>query len=957
MEADQDAVARADLEVSELPGNVMEYVAAVAEIPAGRFYGKVSIETRCATAAMFAAPFFALSALAPELLDKPTATVVLGGNVRELTAEGGRWLTLFSRVFQPACKLAFSICSPGRTAGLNRIKALFIQPPQKILKRQWPELLSEDGEAPDAVLVYGPSAYNDIWNLVMSGVLDSASRRCAVLWAGPSEADLLILCAMLRARHFSVSDPVPFCDSLADQSPPIRDGAWWIRISDSGSEKLRGLSREEGMSFYSCFSGYRRFIDLAKDEQSALGVADSFGTSADVVVDGQPVKAILATPVFGMERTTGRIFHRNDEQALSWQGSKVALEVLNLEPEDDPSRTPGENRYQRMAWVSRALDEGMDAAVIYGPVDDRLSDRQESEVSVDATVPATVPIAASIPETETALQTPAQVVRFRKRGRLPRGAGLSNVLAVTARLGRPDSEPAKSFAQARQEIATWLSSKGFAIDLQRNSFTLESAAGEVSIESNGDTLWSMRFDDRSQMANGAFWRVETTLLSGDDIAAIGLRVVQVRQSELAPAPLPGVPRVVASIADKIGLHEAGVPLRSSAWRANIPAEIKQLFALLENQERLQPVIVISATGDSSADVSGDRLASRLAGVAHVVCIGRGAATALIDHFGRSRATYGNAVRLYQPGFNRQADPLKHPLWTFDELPLPMRIVNELAEEACIIGVQSDDLEERVPSFQQVRNVIADARMRDALQQTLELASSAEEERLRQQTVRHEIEGQLQNYKADNQELRDTNRRLHSEREAVLAERDTALDEVRRLNYQLKALLSPGNADSTAEEDDRQPYPDTWDDLEAWVECYGNDRLVLLPQAAKAARKSAFIDIPFAYRVLEFLVEHYVPLRTRKQDDDETRLSYEAALAALGAEISPVGTAADQKLYKQEYRRRYEDKEIKLDLHVKWGVGFDPTTVFRLYFWYDIANERVVVGHFPSHLTNRVSHSG
>lgn len=956
MDLGQDVATHADVEESELPGNVMEYVAAVGAIPAGKFYSNAPVETRQATAAMFAAPFFAISRLAPELLNKPAVTAVLGGGIRELTAEGGRWLTLFARLFQPQCKLAFTLCAPGRAAGLNRIKPLFVQPPQKILKRPWFDVLSGESALPDAVLIYGPGAYNDLWDILISAVLDDASRRCALLWAGPSEADLLIVCAMLSARHFEVSDPIPFCDSLAAPQPSIRDGAWWIRISGGGIEKHRELTRDERISFHDCFSGYRSFMEAATDEDAALRIATCFGTSAEVVVEGKPIQAILATPVLGIERATGRIFECDDEEKLAWRANMVSQEILSLEPGDDATRTPGENRYRRMAWIGRALDEGLDDAGVSAPADDELADDEQDRTRKVREIPAATITTAVATSNGTQLHLPAQATRLRKRAQLSRSAGLTNVLAVTARLGRLDSEPASSFTQARQEIATWLSSKGFEIDLDRSSLTLESAAGEVSIESNGDTLWSMRFDDRSQMAAGAFWRVETTLIGGD-IAAIGLRVVQVRQSESAPPPMPGVPKVIVTIANKIGLHEAGVSLRSSAWRPTTPAEIKQLFALLDNKDRLQPVIVISTSGDDSADASGDRLASRLAGVAHVVCIGHGAASALIDHFDRSLATYGNAVRLYRPGFDRQADPFQHPLWTFNELPLPMRIVNELAEEACVIGVQSEDLDERVPSFQEVRKIIAEARTRAALQQTQELASSAEEERDRQQTVRREIEGQLQNYKTDNQELLGANRKLRSDWEALLAERDAALDEVRRLGYQLRTLRSPGNADPTPEEDERPPYPETWDDLEAWVECYGNDRLVLLPQAAKAARKSAFTDIPFAYQVLEFLVEHYVPLRTRDQSDEETRLRYDAALSRLGAEISPVGTAADQKLYKQEYRRKYNDKEIKLDLHVKRGVGFDTATVFRLYFFYDAENSQVVVGHLPGHLTNRTGHSG
>ena len=71
----------------------------------------------------------------------------------------------------------------------------------------------------------------------------------------------------------------------------------------------------------------------------------------------------------------------------------------------------------------------------------------------------------------------------------------------------------------------------------------------------------------------------------------------------------------------------------------------------------------------------------------------------------------------------------------------------------------------------------------------------------------------------------------------------------------------------------------------------------------------------------------------------------------------MGTALNDSRYKQEYRRQYEGRDIWLDDHLKKGAGLDPAVIFRLYFHYDETTAKVIVGHFPTHLTNRITHSG
>ena len=77
---------------------------------------------------------------------------------------------------------------------------------------------------------------------------------------------------------------------------------------------------------------------------------------------------------------------------------------------------------------------------------------------------------------------------------------------------------------------------------------------------------------------------------------------------------------------------------------------------------------------------------------------------------------------------------------------------------------------------------------------------------------------------------------------------------------------------------------------------------------------------------------------------------------LGLEREPVGEALNNHRYKQSYRRLYEGKTIWLDDHLKWGGGFDPATLFRLYFHYDEASGKVIVGHLTTHLPNSLTHT-
>lgn len=145
--------------------------------------------------------------------------------------------------------------------------------------------------------------------------------------------------------------------------------------------------------------------------------------------------------------------------------------------------------------------------------------------------------------------------------------------------------------------------------------------------------------------------------------------------------------------------------------------------------------------------------------------------------------------------------------------------------------------------------------------------------------------------------------------------------------------------------------DSWDDLEKWTAERFGGRLYILPAAAKAARRSAFEDIPFCYRVLQMLGDTYQPMRSANTAERKAR--HDAACADLHVEISPVGAAATAHRTKDSYRVNWNNQRIVLDMHVK-GSSSRRQHGFRLYFYYDEDQEAVVVGSFPVHLDSTLS---
>lgn len=959
-----DSYAKGDL---ASPMTVMDCIAAIQGVGSGQFTRRFAQEGQQFFASYYGAPFFALSRLAPEAIDSLDSNLLLITSDITLAADSGRWLSLYAKAFRPTNKLHLAVCVPSKPRSLKPPKPLLFQPPQQILVKGWRKHLAALDVPPD-VLIFQPLGFDELVSAADELCRHAAGRKLLVPCS--TLLDALIARQLLDGHGYAVGEAVGF--PLSEGTPQHHaPGAWCFSAMIPMASDAKPFSPELTEPLRLACRIFHGHLRQAKDEKDRELIAAVYGARSTEKIENTAAARVVRTlPWGGICLSTGRFFSetRDEGGGFRWEEKALSADLLATAPVEGTARTQDEDRLAMTLWLARAMTEETcrdepvspnqedDDTKAPDPVDEA---PQAAQVASPSSAHSAIEVESSVSIVSGIFADPVDAAPAPTRSRLSRSAGTVNVLAMAALLGKTGLASASAFESAKKHILDWLASKGFrALDAAGNHH-VEHADGEVTIETDDQGIWAMRFDDRRSMEDGAIWRVEVTLL-GKGAAAMSLRMAQVRSSEDAPPPVAsGVPGVVTTIALHIGLQDAGVGLVGATQRLEGKKDAVWFRQLLVNPHRSQPVIAISGSVDQSAD----RLAKRLAGVAHVMHIDNALSDSLIRSFGRHRSVYGNAVRLYRPGFTADSEPNQHPIWALKGRVLPKWLTDDLFEQACAISLEVGDLEERAPSFQAIRNLLAEGRqaasehrLAELRRQAESLASSAEEKISQLEAINQELEAALFEQKNENRRLLELVAEADGELLTTRRERNAALEEVRQLRFQITHQWNEVET-GYLETDDQVEYPDNWDDLETWVELYGQGRLVLHPKAIKAAHESPFKDIPLAYKAMDYLVRYYVPMRTRSADDTDAYQRSKQALAELGLEESDVGTADDIKRYKQEYKRQYDGREVTLDRHLKRGVGFGGDFQFRLYFYYDDKTGKVLVGHMPTHLTNRLTHNG
>jgi hypothetical protein len=504
----------------------------------------------------------------------------------------------------------------------------------------------------------------------------------------------------------------------------------------------------------------------------------------------------------------------------------------------------------------------------------------------------------------------------------------------------------ESVRRARNMLLDWLKEQKvdvpqLAYSGQGFEFDETSTRQPVSVEV-GAECWAMQFDKPERNRPSRVWRTEAVLYSKER-ALIGIGLTLLDPTGVNDFRGTSIPRIIRTITDKIGLWDDGVVLSATPRRAHSEEDVTKLIELLERKGRSRAVIVVSRDERDRGLLDADELARRLAGVAHIYDLRFEASRELTRQLGKELSVFGSAVRVYRPGFDSEAArSFHHPLflheaWHLRSRSLATRLDEIATEETARTG------DDAVPTFGIVRRWISERRIREAREAAVsdssELLELLEHENAR---LTRELKEAWDHAIAVDQDASIAKTRALEHEELILQLKTR----IRWLEDRLKAATG---ADVVPPPSD---FPDTWDGLEKWVDERLAGKVFVLPSAAKAARRSAFEDIPFCYRVLEMLGEIYQPMRS--EGGTEHRKTLDTACAELHVDISPVGSAATAHRTRDAYRAQWKGRRVVLDMHVKGSNSRKQQEGFRLYFHYDEEEQIVVVGSFPVHLDSTLS---
>jgi hypothetical protein len=242
----------------------------------------------------------------------------------------------------------------------------------------------------------------------------------------------------------------------------------------------------------------------------------------------------------------------------------------------------------------------------------------------------------------------------------------------------------KEFLGVKQAIASWMQKE--APDVSPDFFN----SGHNVLESDTARVESVALNLNSQISyiaadyshachqvKGRFWHTELGMaVLPENYILFGMRLVTRTHGDYPAHPVLTTPSIVRSIAKEFGLHtDYGTPMNGKPFFIESDVEgndyamrraVSDLVALLENPKRTLPIYVMTAPSKredalfSREDV--EKLARATLGTAHVYHLGLLATHHFRSMIGTDLCVYNGAVRVYNPGLNRETSRFEdHPL--------------------------------------------------------------------------------------------------------------------------------------------------------------------------------------------------------------------------------------------------------------------------------------------------------
>jgi hypothetical protein len=282
--------------------------------------------------------------------------------------------------------------------------------------------------------------------------------------------------------------------------------------------------------------------------------------------------------------------------------------------------------------------------------------------------------------------------------------------------------------------------------------------------------------------------------------------------------------------------------------------------------------------------------------------------------GSQLSCYNGTVRLYWPMHNtpEMRNPRRHPYWPNvtkeDKRAFASGLLRQIAEFSI----------SRMPthSFSDVKRETLLEKAHDPI--ALELAEqyAQEADRLKDQIM------ELQN--------------LLTIRDAVIAQREAELEELRHMTTPATAVLSVKASPKNPHEAALQ-----------FQERYGNHPVCLTSRALRAAKDCEFAEPELIEQSLEWLADVYHPSKVGRISANLTQ----SARDRLGMSYAARQYSGTMGMYEEEYRIEHNGKKLWLESHLGVGKGRDPRRNLRIAFTFDERDQSVIVGYIGLHQTN------
>jgi hypothetical protein len=522
---------------------------------------------------------------------------------------------------------------------------------------------------------------------------------------------------------------------------------------------------------------------------------------------------------------------------------------------------------------------------------------------------------------------------------------------ITSRKGEPAGEV---FKDVVERSVAWLKKKApvpfpTTETILAKDWEEEDALQSIkSVAFPEKSKWAIRYKHSDTTVLHRAWTTEVTVEIVDDTCLYHLRLICSGAHVMVWEAEPTVPAIVKTLASFYNLGTPGLKLTPQNLATR--DEVLSFVAYLEDPGRSAPVVLLTENDPNRPyynpakphGIDAVELQKALAGLAEVYTLPTAQRFAFIEAVDREWSAFNGAVRVYNPGLTWDDDLHRHPL-VLAEVIRYYRYAEKDGAEGFSAFLKDNLFRQNQRS--QYRATFADIRSvvqaRSAYNRTLvssdtEYIRLMEEENAELRESLHAKEQELSNWFLEYDNL---DRELKTARELLQKERDK--------NLTLKQGL--GRSEKV---DPLSELPATYPEVSDWVSRHFSGYLELHGRAKRALKSAVYQDLGLVCRCLGALAGPYSEMRRTGAEDARKR--WEAFLqtehVTISKSISESRLGEDRESYEVDFKGRRR----LLESHLKTGTSREPREAMRLYFFYEEAEQVVVVGWLPSHLDTRAT---